>query len=107
MVKRGLWPRPFSPLVVRVALRLAASPDLLNSFIIFRAAPLGRVALTCPRPLRGCRGQLLLRARALCRKLRNEFCFRNSSPQFSPLQFPSAKGGGGVTVIPLPHTARV
>ena len=61
--KRGLWPRP---VLATCGQGRPASPDLLISFIIFRAAPPGRVALTCPLPLRTRRGQPPLRGRTLC-----------------------------------------
>ena len=62
-VKRGLWPRP---VLATCGQGRLASPELLTRFIIFRVAPLGRVALTCPRPLRARRDQPPLRGRALC-----------------------------------------
>ena len=110
-VKRGLWPR--SVLATRGQGR-PASPDLLICFIIFRAATLGRVALTCPRPL-GRAGASRSFGVALYVSKIGDWIF---SPKFGvsqvpssvPYQLPSAvdpKGGGNVTFIPQPHTARV
>ena len=49
-VERGLWPRP---VLATCGQGRPESPDLLICFIIFRASPLGRVALTCPWAHRG------------------------------------------------------
>ena len=76
-----------------------ARPDLLICFIIFRATPLGRVALTCLRPLRARRGQPLLRGRAVCAENWESGFLPEirgvPSPPFSPLPVPRRRGPRG------------